>query len=67
MQTETAYRIVAIAVLRIATDGMAHVGSMDANLILTACLQLEFYQRVVGSAVEHVEMGDGQLAAIVDG
>ena len=41
MQAETAYRIVAIAVLRIATDGMAHVGSMDANLILTACLQLK--------------------------
>lgn len=67
MEAETAKGIAAIAILRIATDGMGHVGSMDAYLILAACLQLELYERVVGGAIEHMIVGDGELASIIDG
>ena len=67
MEAETVQRVVAIAVLRVATNGMAHVGGVDANLILASCLQLKLHERVLGGAVEHMEMGDGELAAIIDG
>ena len=65
MQTETVQWVVAIAVLRVATHGMAHIGSMHTDLVLTSGLELELHQRVVGGAVHHKEMGDGQFAAII--
>lgn len=65
MQAETMAGIVAIAVLRVTTDGMAHIGSMDANLVLAPGLQLEFAESVCLTAFQDVEMSDGVLASIV--
>ena len=66
VQTETVQRVVAVAVFAIATNGMSHISSMNANLVLTTRLQLKLYQRVVCRAVHHEEMSDSQLATIVD-
>ena len=46
---------------------MAQVGRVHANLVLAPRLKPELHQRVLGGAVQHVEVGDGQLAAIVHG
>lgn len=65
METETMERIVAIAILGVSTDRMPHIGGMDTNLILSACLKLELYERVLRGAVEGMEMGYGILSAII--
>ncbi len=57
--------IVTIAVLDVTTDGMAHIGCMDAYLILAASLQLELHKGIAVRAVENGEMGDSVLAAII--
>ena len=44
MQAETAARVIAIAILDVATYGMAHIGSVNANLVLPARLQLKLHE-----------------------
>ena len=41
MQAQSMQRVVTITILCVAADRMPHIGRMDANLILTACLQLK--------------------------
>ena len=65
MQAEAVQRVVAVAVFRVAAYGVAHVGGMYTNLVLTASLQLKFHQRVLRGAVERKEVCDSQFAAIV--
>ena len=36
VETEAMDGVVAIAILRVAADGMAHVGGVDANLVLAS-------------------------------
>lgn len=67
VEAETAYGIVAIAILDVATDGMAQIGAVDTDLILSACLQAVFYQGMGGGAVEDVVMGDGIFAPLSTG
>lgn len=67
MQAEAMNRVVAITVFRVAADGMSHIGRMYANLVLAAGLQLIFYQRMFGGAVQHMEMGDSEFSAIIYG
>ena len=62
VEAETAYGVVAIAILDVATDGMAQVGAVDTDLILSARLQSVFYQGMGCGAVEDVVMGDGIFA-----
>ena len=50
MKTEAVQGIVAIAVFRITTDGMAHIGRMYADLILTTCFELELHEGMVSCA-----------------
>ena len=65
MQTEPVQRVVAVAVLHVAADRMAHVGRVYANLILPSCLQPVFHETVRHRTVEDMEMGDGIFTAIV--
>jgi hypothetical protein len=44
METETAYRVAAVPVFDVATNGMADISRMHANLILAASLQLIFHK-----------------------
>ena len=67
MQAEPMNRVVAVAIFAVAADGMAHIGCMHANLVLASSLQLKLDQRMLSCAAEHMEMTDGQLAAIVEG
>lgn len=67
VQAEAVQRVIAIAILHVAADRMSHVGRVDANLVLATCLELVLHEGVVGGAVEHMEMGNGELAAIVHG
>ena len=67
MQTKPVQRIVAIAIFCIATNGVAHIGSMDTNLVLPSCLQFKLYQRVFRRAIHHIEMSNSQFTAIVVG
>ena len=65
MQTQTMQRVVTIAILHVATDGMPHIGSMYTNLVLASCLQLKLHQRVIRGAVQYVKMRNGQLTTII--
>ena len=56
MQTQTMQRVVTIAILHVATDGMSHIGSMYANLVFASCLQLKLHQRVIRGAIQYVKM-----------
>ena len=67
MQAKTMNGVVAVSILRVAADGMSHIGRMNANLILAARLKLIFYQRMLGRAIEHVEMGDSIFSTIING
>lgn len=67
VEAETAYGIVAIAILDVATDGMAQVGAVDTDLILSARLQSVFYQGMGCGAVEYMVMGDGIFAPLSTG
>ena len=67
MQAQAVKRVVTITVFHVATNRMAHVSGMHANLVLSSRLQLKLHQRVVGSAVQHVEMGDSQFTTIIYG
>ena len=67
METEPMERVVTIAVLRVAADGMSHVGRMDAYLVLTSCLQSKLHQGMFRRTVENMEMRDGQFATIIHG
>lgn len=67
VEAETAYGIVAIAILDVATDGMAQIGAVDTDLILSARLQSVFYQGMGCGAVEDVVMGDGILPPLSTG
>ena len=67
VEAETAYGVVAIAILDVATDGMAQVGAVDTDLILSARLQSVFYQGMGCGAVEDVVMGDGIFAPVIYG
>ena len=58
-------RVVAIAVFHVAAHGMPHVGRMYPYLILPACFKFVFHKRVVGCAVEHVEMCHCIFAAVI--
>ena len=58
-------RVITIAILHIATDGMPHIGRVDAYLILTSCLQTILHKRMGSGAVENMEMRDGIFSAIV--
>ena len=57
--------VVAIAVLDVTANRVVHVGRMYANLILTACLKLEFHERMMFAAPQCSEMCDGKLTAII--
>ena len=50
----------------VADDGVAHVGEVDADLMTAAGFELQFNERRVVAAFEHLEMGDG-LAGVVIG
>lgn len=67
MEAEAVDGIVAIAVFRVAADGMAHIGGMDANLVFPPRFELILHERMFGRAVEHVEMGDGVFSTVIDG
>lgn len=58
-------RVITIAILHIATDGMSHIGRVDAYLILTSCLQTILDKRMCSGTVEDMEMRDGVFSAIV--
>lgn len=66
MQAQTVQGVIAITILRITTHRISHVGSMYTYLVLTSRLQLKLHQRVIGSAVKNVEMGDSQFATIIE-
>lgn len=67
VKAETMDRVVAIAVLDVTTDGVVHIGGMNANLVLATCLELELHEGVVVAAPEGGEMGYGKFAAIIYG
>jgi len=67
VETEAVERVVAIAIFDVAAHGVAHVGRVDAYLILAARLEPVFHQTVVGGAAEHMKVGDGILPAVVHG
>jgi hypothetical protein len=67
MEAETMKRIVAIAIFRITTHRMTHISRVYADLILTSRLELELYERVIGRTGQHVVMGDGVFAPIING
>lgn len=66
METETAYRVAAVPVFDVATNGMADISGMHANLILAASLQLIFHKREITRAVKCEIMRDSQLPAVVN-
>ncbi len=65
MQTETSKRIVAIAVLDIATDRMTYISRVHTYLILTSRFQLELHQRIQLLAIQYTVMSDSQFSSIV--
>ena len=65
MEAEAANGIVTIAILDIATDGVAEVGSMDTDLILSTGLKFELNQRMSIRAGKDMIVGDGILASVV--
>ena len=67
VEAEAVDGVVAVAVLDIATYGMAHIGRVYPNLVLASCLQLKLYERVLCCAVENAEMRHGVFATIVYG
>ena len=67
MQTQAMQGIVAVAVLRVTTNGVPHISRVHTYLVLTACLELELHQRVLRRAGHHVEMCHCILAAVIGG
>ena len=47
MQAQAVHRVIAVAIFRVATNRMSHVGCMHADLVLAPGLQFEFHQRVL--------------------
>ncbi len=66
VETQTAKRIVAVAVFHVATDRVTHVGGMDTYLVLAARLKTIFNKRMVDGARKGVEMGHGIFASVVE-
>ena len=54
------------AVFQIAYNGMAQVLHVDTYLVLPACLQTQFYQRILLGSTYCVEMCDGIFASVVE-
>ena len=65
MQAKTAAWVITVSVLDVATDRMAHICCMYTNLVLSTRLQLIFYQGMLGSALQCMEVGYCIFAAIV--
>ena len=57
MQAKTAAWVITVSVLDVATDRMAHICCMYTNLVLSTRLQLIFYQGMLGSALQCMEVG----------
>ena len=66
VQSQTVTRIIAITILRIATNGMTHISRMYADLVLPSCLQLILHQRIAIPALQRMEMRHCILPAIVN-
>ena len=66
VQGQTIARIIAITVLRIATNGMTHISRMYADLVLPSRLQLILHQRIAVPALQRMEMRHCILPAIVN-
>ena len=66
VQGQTIARIIAITVLRIATNGMTHISRMYADLVLPSCLQFILHQRIAVPALQRMEMRHGVLPPIVN-
>ena len=67
MEGQTAYGIVAVAVLDVAADGMPEVLHVHADLVLATCVEFEFHKGMLGAYAECAEMGARKLAAVVGG
>ena len=67
MQAQAMQRMIAVAIFWIATDRMAHVCGVYANLILASCLQLEFHSRVLSRTIHYMPMCDGKLPSVING
>jgi len=58
VQTQPVTGIDMTAVQFIASQGIAIISQMSANLIGPSCFQLKFKQRTAGTLFQHGEMGD---------
>ena len=65
VQAKATTWIITITILDVSTYRMTHIGRMNTNLVLAACLQLILYQRMRCSSLQGMEMGNSILATIV--
>ena len=67
VQTKSVDRVIAIAVFYVAAYRVSHVGGVYSYLVLSSCLKPVFYERVLGGAVEDMEVCHRIFSAIVCG
>lgn len=65
VQAQAVQWVVAIAILYVAANGMAHVGGMYAYLVLAASLKFILHKRVFCGTVKHMKMGNGIFSPII--
>ena len=65
MQAEPPTRVVTVAILDVAANGIPHIGAVDANLVLAPGLQTKLHQTVANAPPQHMKMSDRILASIV--
>ncbi len=65
MEAQTADRVITVSIFHVATHGCAHISGMNAYLILTSRLKLEFYKRIAMRATKHMEMSDGIFTTVI--
>ena len=65
METQSVNRVIAIAILAVATYRRPHVSGMHADLVLAACLQFELHEGVLRGPSKGMEVGHSILSTVV--
>ena len=65
MQTKTAHRVLIATILAVTHYGMSKVGHMDANLVLSACFEFAFNERIAIRRSQNIIMCHCIFATII--
>ena len=65
VQAKATAWIITITILDVSTYRMTHIGCMNTNLVLAACLQLILYQRMRCSSLQGMEVSVTMVASML--